>query len=126
MQTIIFIITDNIIFWNLLKPLITRKMPRANVQVCQTYEEINSKIDSRNCDLILLDGGITSFSSIEAIQYLRMKRQILAPIWFFPEIQTDQYIHESKVMGVNQIIHKPFDPYVISTEISNLFIKQSS
>ncbi|HEY6913987.1 MAG TPA: hypothetical protein VI413_04865, partial [Paludibacter sp.] len=68
-------------------------------------------------------GGLSNLSSIELIQHIRMKKRILSPIWFFPEIQTEKYILKAKEMGVNKFITKPFDPYVVIDEITAKLLK---
>ena len=79
--------------------------------------ELNEKCDKIKCDLILVDGALKSVSSFEMIQNIRLKKLISVPIWYFPEISTVEYIHKSKQIGVNRIIEKPFDPYVVADEI---------
>lgn len=123
MKINIAIISDDILFWNLFIPLLNRNIPGVQTLVCGTYREIDKKTEKTNCDLVIVDGGLSNLSSIELIQYIRMKKRILAPIWFFPEILADTYILKSKEMGVNRIITKPFDPYLIVDEITTLLNK---
>ena len=124
MKSAIVIISDDVLFWNLFIPLLNRKNPDLKILVCRTFEEINSKVEIGNSDLIIVDGGISSFSSIEVIQFIRTSKRILVPVWFFPEIKTDTYIHKSLSMGVTKIINKPFDPYVVVDEIISLLSKK--
>ena len=124
MKSSIAIISDDVLFWNLFIPLLNRKKPDLKISVCGKYEEINTKVEEGSCDLIIVDGGISSLSSIEVIQFIRTTKQILAPVWFFPEIKTDAYIHKSLSMGVTKIINKPFDPYVVVDDIISLLSKK--
>lgn len=123
MKINIAIISDDILFWNLLIPLLSRNIPGIQTVVCGTYREIDKKIEKITCDLIIVDGGLSNLSSIELIQYIRMKKRILAPLWFFPEILSDTYILKAQEMGVNRFITKPFDPYIIVDEIATLVKK---
>jgi DNA-binding response OmpR family regulator len=123
MKINITIISDDILFWNLFIPLLNRNIPNVQILVCSTYSEIDKKTEKTNCDLIIVDGGLSNLSSIELIQYIRMKKRILAPIWFFPEILTEAYILKAKEMGVNKFITKPFDPYVVIDEITAKLLK---
>lgn len=123
MKINIAIISDDILFWNLFIPLLNRKIPDVNILVCGTYREIDKKTEKINLDLIIVDGGLSNLSSIELIQYIRMKKRVLSPIWFFPEIQTEKYILKAKEMGVNKFIMKPFDPYVVIDEITAKLLK---
>jgi DNA-binding NtrC family response regulator len=126
MKYSISLITDDIVFSNLLMPLLKRQIPDLQIQICNSYQEINNHFIKSNCDFILIDGGISSISSIEIIQYLRTIKLVVAPIWFFPEIVTSEYIYKSIQMGASKIINKPFDPYLIVGEIvSSLKFTQS-
>lgn len=120
MKSSIAIISDDVLFWNLFIPLLNRKKPDLKISVCGTYEEINTKVEKGSSDLIIVDGGTSSLSSIEVIRFIRTTKQIVAPVWFFPEIKTEAYIHKSLSMGVTKIINKPFDPYVVVDEIISL------
>jgi DNA-binding response OmpR family regulator len=120
----ISIITNDILFWNLIKPLLIAKNKDAEILVCTNYQEIDSIFEKYKFDLIILDGGMTGISSIELLRYLRSSKQVIAPIWFFPEILTEAYLYRSKLMGASKIINKPFDPYIITDEILALFINE--
>lgn len=124
MNSSIAIISDDVLFWNLFIPLLNRKKPDTKIFVCETYEEINTKVEVGSCDLIIVDGGISSLSSIEVIHFIRTTKKILNPVWFFPEIITDEYIYKSLSMGVTKILNKPFDPYVVVDEIISLLSKK--
>ena len=117
MKYSISIITDDIVFSNLLVTLLKRELPDLHIQLCNSYHEINEHFGESKCDFILIDGGISSISSIEIIQYLRTTKLVVSPIWFFPEIVTPEYIHKSIQMGASRIINKPFDPYLIINDI---------
>ena len=117
MKSNITFISNDILFINLLSPLLKRVLPNIEIYNCSSFLEIEEKISDVTCDLILVDGGLTTVSSIEIIHYIRLNKHILAPIWFFPEIQTKEYIQKAKEMGVTKIIDKPFDPYQITDEI---------
>lgn len=126
MKSTLGIISDDILFWNLITPLLNRNAPEIEIHICSTYQEINSKIEELSCDLIIIDGGLSRISSIELIQFIRMSKHAIAPIWFFPEILSDGYIRKVMEIGANRIIHKPFDPYVVTKEIESLLSKTIS
>ncbi len=119
MKTIV-IITDDVLFSNLLSPLLLKKSSDLEILVCSNYMKIDAKLENKSSNLIIVDGGINNISPIEIIQYLRMSKKVVAPIWFFPEIKTDAYTHKSLLTGVTKIINKPFDPYLVTDEISAL------
>jgi len=120
MKSTLAIISDDILYSNLFIPLLKKELPDLHIYICRSFQEIKDKIDHVSCDLILIDGGLTTSSSLEIIHFIRNKKLVVAPIWFFPEIITTEYIHKSKEMGATKIINKPFDPYVITNEIASL------
>jgi DNA-binding response OmpR family regulator len=120
MERVIVIITDDIVFSHLLSSLLYIRLNNVIVKTCETYQDIDTQIDASTIALNLIDGQISTLSSIEAIRYLRTKKSIVTPIWFFPEIVNEAYIYKIKEMGANRTIYRPFDPYVIVTEIESL------
>jgi DNA-binding response OmpR family regulator len=118
MKKNIAIVTDASLFCNIFVPLLKNQNADVEVNVCSNYYDIDKRITTRSCDLILVDGGMTQMSCLEVIQYLRMNKLVLVPIWFFPEIQTKEYFMKSLALGVSKIVHKPFDPLKISKEIA--------
>lgn len=123
MKSTIAIITNDILFSDLFVILLKRSIPELEILTCASYKEIDEKTKTSSCELILVDGGLTGISSIELIQYIRMTKHILAPVWFFPEIRTPMYIQKAKETGVNKLIYKPFDPYLIVDEITSILKK---
>lgn len=120
MKTYITIVSDEHLFWNLMIPLLSNKIHDVQIDVCRTVKEINEKLDTGYCNLVLVDGGMSGMSSIEVIQLIRLKKNILTPIWFFPEIQIKAYIYKAHEMGATRIINKPFDPMWVTDEIVTL------
>ena len=125
MKSIITIVSDDILFPNILLILLKRKIKELEIIVCKTFQDIDEKLSSKSCDLVLLDGGMTRISSIEIIQYIRTKQLIIAPIWFFTEIETESYIMKSKQLGASMIISKPFDPHKVTDEIASLLLNSA-
>lgn len=121
MKYLLAILSDDVVFYNLLSVLIAREQIDAEVHRCESYEEINDRIKQKKSDLILVDGGLSFTSSFEIIQYLRNNKQIFCPIWYFPEIITDDHIQKSLELGVSKIFKKPFDPHFITKEINAFF-----
>ncbi|MDD3322011.1 MAG: response regulator [Paludibacter sp.] len=126
MKPTIAIITDDILFSNLFLPLLERKFSELEIHVCSSFQEIDACFEHFEYDLIIVDGGISNMSCIEVIQYIRMTKKAIAPVWFFPEIITNSYIYKSLTLGATKIINKPFDPYLVADEISELLTKQLS
>lgn len=117
MNTKIAIVTDVSLFYNIFRPLLEKQNTNVLVDICSTIDEIDKKIDLETYNLILVDGGMSHMSCFEAIQHIRLSKQAAVPIWFFPEIQTEEYIIKSRILGVSRIIQKPFDPLKVSKEI---------
>lgn len=117
MNTKIAIVTDVSLFCNIFTPLLKKQNTNVFIDVCSTIDEIDKKFDLATYDLVLIDGGMSHMSCFEAIQHIRFSKQAAVPIWFFPEIQTEEYIIRSRILGVSRVIQKPFDPLKVSKEI---------
>lgn len=122
MRTKIAIVTDVSLFCNILIPLLKKKNANIVVDICSNIDEIDKKFGLDSYDLVLVDGGMTQMSCFEAIQHIRLSEQNITPIWFFPEILTEEYMMKSKTLGASRIIPKPFDPFNVSKE---MFSKES-
>ncbi|MDR3654072.1 MAG: response regulator [Paludibacter sp.] len=125
MKTNITIVSDEYLFWNLIIPLLSSKLQDIRIDICKSIQEIDDKLDAGSCKLVIVDGGMSRMSSIEVIQYLRLKKGVLSPVWFFPEIQTNAYIYKAYEMGATRILNKPFDPYQVIDEIMTLIGQQT-
>lgn len=117
MKPTIGIITNDVLFENFFIPLLKTKANDIQILVCHEDHSAKDKIDKTICDIILLDGGITGISGIEVLRRLRTKDQVVSPIWYFSEIQTELYEHKAMSMGASRIINKPFDPIQIVDEL---------
>lgn len=113
------IISDNPLFMNLSTALLNKYKKNTEIHIMNSYSKIEDYVNANDYNLFLIDGGITSISSMEAIQLLRLKKLNKSPIWFFPDILSESYIRRTYTIGVNRIIKKPFDPYKLSEEIIN-------
>jgi DNA-binding response OmpR family regulator len=122
MKKTIAIVSDDIFFPHLFLILLKRKFQELEIIVSKTLQEIDESSIMKSCDLVLLDGGMTRMSSIEVIQYIRTNQLIVAPIWFFTEIETESYILKSKQLGASLIVDKPFDPHKVTDEIASLLL----
>lgn len=122
----IIIITNDIIFPNYFINLFARTMDNVHIVICDSIDSINDKLARSNCTFIILDGALTRFSSIEIIHHLRYVSHTTVPVWFFPEVQNEEYINKSMKIGATQIIKKPFDPHVICREIRTLIEEKNN
>ncbi|MGC9151155.1 MAG: response regulator [Microbacter sp.] len=120
MKQQIGIISDDIVFSFMFSTLLNLRIEHVMVSTCATYQEIDRTFDVSAVNLILIDGKITTLSSIEVVRYFRITKRVVVPIWFFPEITNESYLFKIKEMGVNQMIYKPFDPYLIVRNIQLL------
>lgn len=117
MNTKIAIVTDVSLFCNIFIPLLKMQNTDVLIDICSSIDEIDKKTDLASYNLVLVDGGMSHMSCFEAIQHIRFSKHAAVPIWFFPEIQTDEYMVKSRILGVSRIISKPFDPIKVSKEI---------
>jgi Response regulator receiver domain. len=117
MKRTIVIISSDILFPQLFETLLFRKIKDLEIITCKSMQEIDQKLDPSVVDLTLLDSILNKTPSFEVMRYVRMEKFVISPIYFFSEIHTEKYTYKSYVMGANQIIHKPFDPYKITDKI---------
>jgi DNA-binding response OmpR family regulator len=120
----IAIISDDLVFYNLLKLPILKKNPNVQTHICRTFHEMTDKLGTIKINLILIDGGMSLLSTVEVIRDIRLIKRISTPIWLFPEIQTNEFISKTKEMGVDIIINKPFDPLKVVDDIAT-FLKKT-
>ncbi len=120
MKTKILIITDVSLFSNIFIPLFRNQCTQCQIDVCDTVFKIDTLFNQNDYDFVLVDGGIAQLSCFEAIQHIHLTYQYNGPIWFFPEILTEDYIQKSKIMGATLIIPKPFDPLQVISDYFKL------
>jgi|GEM_PF-1194557 DNA-binding response OmpR family regulator len=116
----VIIISDDMVFVQLISSLIYIRLEHVIVTPCKTYQELDNQMNTLSVALVLIDGKISTMSGIEVTRYLRMTKEYIMPIWFFPEIVNESYIYKVKEMGANRMVYRPFDPYVIVSEIESL------
>jgi len=112
--------SNDILFPQLFETLLYRKIKGVNVIVCKSIQEIKEKVPVHSANLGLLDSILNGISSLEVIRYLRMERRIVTPLFYFSDIQTEAYTYKAYEMGASRIIHRPFDPNVVTDEIVEL------
>lgn len=117
MKPTIIIISTDILFCNLFSPLLEQEYQNLDFRICSSYNDIDSTFQQVKPDLIIVDGGKNNLSCAQVIHYIRTEKKLIAPIWFFPEIRSETYIHKTLKMGASRIIEKPFDPYKVTDEI---------
>lgn len=121
MKRTIVIISNDILFPQLFETLLFRKIKELNIILCKTILEIDEHVDPSTCDITILDAILNGVPSFEVMRYLRVDKRIITPIYFFPEIQAERYLHRAYVMGASRIIQKPFDPHILTDEITDYF-----
>ncbi len=116
MQKKILIVTNDNVFYLLLKSFLTST---SGSIICQRISKIVdlTAIVISEFSLIIIDSNLKSISAVEFVHILRVDYKLICPIWFFSEIQHTDYLKRLYIVGVNRIIEKPFDPINISKEI---------
>jgi len=100
-------------------------MPDLNIVICNSYEEIGGKFENLNCQLVVLDGGMSNVLSSEIIRQIRNISIITCPIWVFPEFHMSSFIDKLFNNGATRILERPFDPYVLTNEMTTVLIQNS-
>jgi len=125
MKPTIVIITEDVIFPYFFKILLYRSIPDLDIIICNSYGEIEDKLNSLSCQLVVLDGGLSNMSSSEIIRQIRNISIITGPIWVFPEFQMSSFIDKLFNNGATRILERPFDPYVLTNEMTTVLIQNS-
>jgi len=123
MKPTIVIITEDVIFPNFFKILLYRSIPDLNIIICNSYVEIGEKLENTNSQLVVLDRGMSNMSSSEITRHIRNISIITCPIWVFPEFQMSSFIDKLFNNGASRILERPFDPYVLTNEMTTVLIQ---
>lgn len=115
----IAIISENVIFTKLLGSFLSKKIPECAVVRFSSFPAVKKNIDKIVFDFIIIDGIIAGVASFEIINYLRLEKKIITPIYFFSEIRTESFKSEAYQTGVNFYYEKPFDPHIVTNEMIN-------
>jgi len=124
MKHSIIIITEEKIFPHLFINLLHLKMNDVHIEICDSFDDIDHKLVTLNCEFVLLDGGVNKLSCVETIRHLRCVSETDVPIWFFSEVQREEYNMRILASGASRIIKKPFDPYLICSEMKALLVRE--
>lgn len=119
----IAIISENLIFSQLLDSHLKRKVPECAITRFPSFPSIKEKLRKSSFDLIMVDGIISGVASSEIINYLRLTKRIICPICFFSEIPNDYIKIKSHKNGVNYHYRKPFDARTVTNEIAACLIQ---
>ncbi len=111
----IFIISEDLIFIQLIEVLLRHYAVNPNIEKFRTFTELVAPFKNTP-DLIILDDIISGATIIEVISYLRLTKKLISKISFFSH---DVYNIRTKAFerGVNYFYSKPFDPKIVVKEI---------
>ena len=119
----IAIISENLILSKLLDSYIKRKVPECKVTRFSSFSAIKEKIHRGDFELIMVDGIISGMASYEIINYLRSKKRINCPIYYFSEVSDDYIKIKALKNGVNYHYRKPFDAHSVTNEIASYLVE---
>ncbi len=114
----IIIFSVDIVFINILKRIIEKTGSQVQIEFYQSFSEAQAIPEELAIKLILVDDLITGTSSYELISFLRLRKKIRCPIYYF---DTAEYQSERKslLIGASQFINKPFNPEEVEQKIKN-------
>ncbi|MBP1629992.1 MAG: Response regulator receiver domain [Bacteroidetes bacterium] len=123
MEKKILIISRDIFFHKLLKKLMEKNIKNCELFIYKSKREIDRISQDSKIDFVVLDGEFNSLSAFEVLRILRVEKRIIAPIWFFSDIDRKDYIYKAYAIGASKIIKKTFDPIEIVNDIANILNK---
>lgn len=113
----IAIISENNIFTALLKSFIQKKFQECSIIVFCSFAELKEQIDYYNLDIIVADSIMSGTASFEIINFLRLEKKIVCPVYFFSEVHSEDFKSKAFETGVNYYYEKPFDPESVTDDI---------
>lgn len=122
MKTII-IISEDYIFYKLFEPVLKNKIADCKIVYFNSFEQVKTQIDKNKCDLIVADGVMSGVASFEIINYLRLEKRIIVPIFFISEVNIEYFKTKAFESGVSVYYNKPINPYEVSDAIINALNK---
>jgi DNA-binding response OmpR family regulator len=115
---LIAIISENLILTKLLDSHLKRKLPECLITRFSSFSAIEEKIRRSAFELIMVDGIISGMASFEIINYLRLEKKVICPIFFFSDTPNDYFKIKVNNKGVNYHYRKPFDARTVTDEIA--------
>lgn len=111
------LISENIIFTKIIVSFLKRKDPEFSIVHFSSFAEVKKKMGGEIFDGIIVDGIISGVASFEVINYLRLQKNFVCPIYFFSEVHADYFKSKAYEAGVNYYYEKPFDPHIVTQDI---------
>lgn len=109
------LISEDIVFNEIIHRLICYDIKDISFISFQSFEKLKKMPDETNIDIIILDDSISGTAHYEVITYLRLIKEIEAPIYFFSPAD---YIEEQAYSnGANFFFKKPFEPKIVINHI---------
>lgn len=112
------IVSEDIVFQEVIHRLLCYEIDDVNIISIRSFAKLKELPEHMKEDIIILDDSISGTAHYEVIAYLRIVKDIEAPIYFFSP--ADYIEEQAYVNGVSHFFKKPFDPksiidHIIST-----------
>lgn len=115
------VISENIIFTKIMVSFLKRKIAECSIIHFSSFPQVKQEIDGVVFDGIIVDGIISGVASFEIVDYLRLQKNFIGPIYFFSEVHADYFKLKAYETGVNFYYEKPFDPHFVTQNIVSSF-----
>ena len=111
------VISENIIFTKIMVSFLKRTIPECSIIHFSSFPQVKSTVNGDVYDGIIVDGIISGVASFEIIDYLRLQKNFICPIYFFSEVHANFFKSKAYETGVNYYYEKPFDPHKVTQDI---------
>ena len=109
------LISEDIVFNEIIHRLICYNVNEVNFISFQSFTKLKKLPEHTKVDIIILDDSISGTAHYEVIAYLRLVKEIEAPIYFFSP--ADYIEKQAYSNGVNFFFKKPFEPKTVIDHI---------
>ncbi len=115
-------ITEDFVFGSIIYRFLLNNFSSVDVLKCESLSQVRDIEISENFDIVLLDNTIMGAANHEIISLLRLDKKIVAPVFFFSNIDIDK--EKSFQNGANFFFKKPVVPDQLIKQIESSINKQ--
>ncbi|TRX62376.1 response regulator [Carboxylicivirga sp. M1479] len=114
----VHIISEDQVFITIIHRLLINRFGKVKYTKSRSFNEVKLMSENSVYDVILLDKFIAGTAPFELLSFLRNKKNILTPIFYFTINELDEV--RALEVGANKVIIKPFVPSDLMDEVQLL------
>jgi DNA-binding response OmpR family regulator len=118
----ILLISEDFVFGSIVYRFLLNSFSKVTVIRCESFAEVRNVDYKEKIDIVLLDNTIMGAANYEIISLLRLEKSILAPVFFFSNIDVDK--EKAFQNGANFFFKKPLVPDQLIKQIESSINKK--